>query len=192
MLGSLEQLSPEVLTRVMDTNFFGVCHTTRAVLPSMRERGSGRIITVTSVGGLLGQPFNDAYCAAKFAVEGLMESLAPVARQFGIHVSLVEPGPVHSAFVDSARARSGATLSSDVPGYAELLSRYAAAVQGVFAEHGQTPDDVGRLIVEIARSPSPHLRYPTSPYARGLVARKYVDPSGDSIVELFASRLRGS
>ncbi len=75
-LGSLEQTSDADLKRTMGINFFGVWHTTKAVFPHMRERGSGRIISVTSVGGLIGQPFNEAYCAAKFAVEGMMEGFA--------------------------------------------------------------------------------------------------------------------
>ena len=75
-LGAMEQTSDATLQRVMDVNFFGVWRLTQAVLPSMRRAGSGHIISVTSIGGLLGQPFNDAYCALKFAVEGFMESLA--------------------------------------------------------------------------------------------------------------------
>lgn len=190
MLGSVEQVAPQSLARAMDTNFFGVWNTTRAVLPSMRERGAGRIVTVTSVGGLLGQPFNDAYCAAKFAVEGMMESLAPVARAFGVRVSLVEPGPVNTEFVRGTRERSQANLASDVPGYAELIAAYAASTQNVFAEHGQTGDEVGRILVEVLESPEPHLRYVTSDFAREMVQRKYVDPTGDSILEIFGSRLR--
>lgn len=74
----LEQTTDDELKRVMDVNFFGVWRMTRAVLPVMRAARSGRIIRVWSIGGLIGQPFNDAYCAAKFAVEGMMDSLAPV------------------------------------------------------------------------------------------------------------------
>jgi NAD(P)-dependent dehydrogenase (short-subunit alcohol dehydrogenase family) len=77
-LGSLEQTSTESLRQIMETNFFGVWRVTQAVFPLMRTARSGRILTVTSLGGLIGQPFNDAYCAAKFAVEGFMESLAPL------------------------------------------------------------------------------------------------------------------
>ena len=82
-LGSIEQTSAEDLARLMDINFLGVWRMTQAVFPAMRERRAGRIITVTSIGGVIGQPFNDAYCAAKFAAEGLMESLAPTARKLG-------------------------------------------------------------------------------------------------------------
>src|SRR5436190_1948312 len=90
-LGTLEQDSLEEYRRVFEVNFFGVLRVSKAALPHLRASG-GRLVTVTSVGGVIGQPFNEAYCAAKFAVEGLMESLAPVAQRHGVHVSLVEPG----------------------------------------------------------------------------------------------------
>ena len=69
-LGTLEQFSLDELDEVMATNFFSVARMCQLVLPSQRAKGAGRILTVTSVGGVVGQPFNDAYCAAKFAVEG--------------------------------------------------------------------------------------------------------------------------
>src|SRR5947208_15214972 len=115
-LGTLEQTSFEDLRRTMDINFFGVWRVTRAVLPAMRTARSGRIITNTSIGGLIGQPFNDAYCAAKFAVEGLMESLAPVARRVGVWISLIEPGPVNTGFVASVREKRERANTAGVEG----------------------------------------------------------------------------
>ncbi|MGI8748610.1 MAG: SDR family oxidoreductase, partial [Deinococcus sp.] len=98
-LGTTEQTGGADLRRIFEVNFFGTWGLTQAALPHMREAGSGHIISVTSIGGLIGQPFNDAYCAAKFAVEGMMESLAPVMERFGVRVSLIEPGAVSSEFV---------------------------------------------------------------------------------------------
>ena len=83
-VASLEQLSMDDLRAQLEVNYLGVAALTKLVLAPMRLAGSGRIVTVTSVGGVVGQPFADAYCAAKFAVEGLMQSLAPVVAQFGI------------------------------------------------------------------------------------------------------------
>ena len=88
-VGTLEQLSDADLQAQLDTNYLSVARLTRLVLPGMRERGHGRIVTVTSVGGAVGQPFADAYCGAKFAVEGLMQSLAPVVAPFGIDVAIL-------------------------------------------------------------------------------------------------------
>jgi len=192
MLGSVEQLSSETVRHVMETNFFGVWNMTAAVLPKMRERRKGHIITVTSVGGLLGQPFNDSYCAAKFAVEGMMESLAPVAGALGVKVSMVEPGPVHTEFVSSTREASVPVLTSDIEGYGALVARYAESIGGVFEEHGQASEEIAKLITQIAGTEKPHLRYTTSDYVRALVGHKYVDPTGDTIVKLFTARLTGN
>src|SRR4051794_24666865 len=73
----------------MEVNYFSVVSVTKSALPHLRATG-GRLITITSVGGVVGQPFNEAYCAAKFAVEGFMESLAPVAAALGVAVCIVE------------------------------------------------------------------------------------------------------
>jgi NAD(P)-dependent dehydrogenase (short-subunit alcohol dehydrogenase family) len=192
-LGTLEQIPNAALRRTMDINFFGVWRVTRAVLPLMRAAGSGRIITVSSVGGVVGQVFNDAYCAAKFAVEGMMESLAPVAKRLGVHVSLVEPGPVNTEFVLSVQkavdASPHASHPTDGDAYATMMNAYVAVTRQAFAAVGQTPDEVGRVIVEAATVAEPHFRYVTSDMAREFVARKFVDTTGDSVVALSGARL---
>jgi NAD(P)-dependent dehydrogenase (short-subunit alcohol dehydrogenase family) len=189
-LATMEETSFEELTQVMDVNFYGVWRVTAAVYPRMRAAGSGRIITNTSVGGLVGQPFNDAYCAAKFAVEGFMESLAPVAQRLGIHVSLVEPGPVNTEFVASVQEkRADVSARGAAAVYSTMRESYLSATSQVFATIGQSGADVGRVIVEVATTAAPHLRYQTSDLIRGLVGRKYVDPTGDSILAMTGARL---
>lgn len=188
-IGALEQTSEAELRRVMEVNFFGAWRTTQAVLPAMRAAGRGRIVSVTSVGGLFGQPFNDAYCAAKFAVEGAMEALAPVAARFGVRASLVEPGPVNTEFVASVMRTSPVATATAPDAYSELIGRYRASTANVFATLGQTGDDVARVILEAATAENPHFRYVTSEFVRGLAAQKYVDPTGDSVVAIFGARL---
>ncbi len=97
-LGTIETESVDDVRRVMEVNFFGVVAVTKAAMPHLRASG-GRLVTVSSVGGAIGQPFNEAYCAAKFAVEGFMESLVPVAATVGVTVVVIEPGAVASDFV---------------------------------------------------------------------------------------------
>ena len=82
---------------------------------------SGRIITVSSAGGLVGQPFNDAYCAASVAVEGFLESLAPVAKCLGIQASLIEPGPVNTVFVSTVLKRVRESESNIQAAYGPML-----------------------------------------------------------------------
>lgn len=189
LLGSLEQTPFADLERAMDVNFYGVWRVTQAIFPIMRAAGSGRIVTLSSVGGLIGQPFNDAYCAAKFAVEGFMESLAPVAKRLGVHVSLIEPGPVNTEFVASV-LRGVSESEPDVQAvYGPMIETYFSAMQQAFASNGQTGDDIAKVILEAATTASPHLRYTTSRMIRGLISKKYVDPTGDSVIELTGARL---
>ena len=177
--GTLEQLDDDELRRVLELNFFGVARVTRAVVPGMRSRGSGRIMTVTSMNGVIAMPFSDAYNAAKFAVEGLMEGLAPVLATFGVFVSVLEPGPVRTAFLRNAGGRTGGVGTSDP--YADLLSGYNATMAGLLGG-GETPESVADVIAGIARDPRPHLRYQSSPAATGMAARKLIDPTGDTVL----------
>lgn len=97
-----EHASLEDIAWVNDVNYMGVVRCTKAVLPHMRERRLGHIINICSVGGLVGQPFNEFYCAAKFAVEGYTESLASyVTPSFNVKFTLVEPGGVSTEFVNN-------------------------------------------------------------------------------------------
>jgi len=188
-LGTMEETTFEQLTQVMDVNFYGVWRVTEAVFPHMRRAGSGRIVTNTSIGGLIGQPFNDAYCAAKFAVEGFMESLAPVASRLGIHVSIIEPGPVATEFVATVREKLGQNQPTEASGaYTTMRDSYLAASTQVFAM-AQTGADVARVMVEAATAEQPHLRYVTSDLVRGIAGRKYVDLTGDSIIAMTGARL---
>ena len=190
-LGSVEQTSDADLRRVMELNFFGVWNLTKAVLPIMRAAGSGRIVTVTSVGGLLGQPFNEAYCAAKFAVEGMMEGLAPLARNMGIAVCLVEPGPILTEFVNNVRAVSQGSIAGMTAPYDRFVQNYMASTGDVFAKYGQSGDDIARIIAHLATTAAPDFRTITSDFAKAMVAVKVVDPTGNSIPPIFTGRLAG-
>ena len=90
--GFFEELSPEDFRAQIETNLFGPVNVTRAVLPVMRAQRRGLIVTISSTGGISGQAFVSAYSAAKFGVEGWIESLAPEVAPFGIRTMLVEPG----------------------------------------------------------------------------------------------------
>jgi len=180
--GTLEQLSLAEMAASMDVNFWGVARMTRAVLPGMRTARRGRIVTVTSMNGLIGMPFSDAYNAAKFAVEGLMEGLAPVMASFGVQVSVIEPGPVRTPFFAKIAAAAGEPGADDP--YAAMRSRYDAALAAMVQGGGaQEPEGVAQVIVEAVTADAPRLRYQSSPAATAMAGRKIVDVTGQSIVQ---------
>ncbi|MER7585307.1 SDR family oxidoreductase [Kitasatospora sp. NPDC097691] len=179
-VGTLEQESVEDVRAVMEVNFFGVLHVTKAALPLLRA-GGGRVLTVTSVGGVIGQPFNEAYCAAKFAVEGFMESLAPVAATAGVSVSVVEPGAVASEFVANVGLADDA-LDQAGP-YAPALAAYLERTRGAFAA-AQTPQDVAARIVDQLTADRPAFRLLTSDTARAFAATKLKDLDGSAVQTL--------
>lgn len=186
--GTVEQLTIDEFERSFAVNFYGVVRVTRAVVSGMRVNSRGRIISVTSMNGVVAMPFSDAYNAAKFAVEGLMEGLAPVLRSFGISISVLEPGPVRTSFLRNAAGRV-TEVATDDP-YAELINRYNGTMAGLL-NTGESPADVAAVISSIARDPHPAFRYQSSPAATGLAARKLVDPTGNSVIAATAAFLHG-
>lgn len=180
--GSTEELTIDDFRRSFETNVLGSVRLLHAVLPTWRERGSGRFIAVSSVAGAVGQPFNDAYCMSKFALEGLLESLHPVIAQFGIHVSLVEPGPVAGDFADKYAPGQGRDGDS---AYAESYARFKQVQAGGFAT-AQTNDEIAAFLWQVAGSETPVLRYQTSELVEKLVGLKLKDMTGERITGLTA------
>ncbi|MFB7470382.1 SDR family NAD(P)-dependent oxidoreductase [Kitasatospora sp. NPDC056184] len=182
-VGTVERDGLAPVREVMEVNFFGVVEVTRAALPHLRATG-GRVVTVTSVGGVVGQPFNEAYCAAKFAVEGFMESLAPVAATVGVAVSVVEPGAVASEFVASQGIDLPALLAAAGP-YAPALDAYAARTRAAF-DQAQTPEEAAETVVAALTADRPPFRLQTSDRARAFVAAKLADLDGSAVQHLTA------
>lgn len=181
-LGTLENDSLADIRKVMEVNFFGVLSVSKAALPHLRATG-GRLITVTSVGGVIGQPFNEAYCAAKFAVEGYMESLAPVARTLGMSVSVVEPGAVATEFVNNV----GIDLEAEIDAgpYTGALRRYIDRTVEQFLDgSAQTPAGAAEAVMEALTADRPAFRIQTTDWARGFVATKLADVDGSAVQHL--------
>ncbi|AJM77139.1 SDR family oxidoreductase [Rathayibacter toxicus] len=185
-LGITEFDDSAQLRRVMEVNFFGTVALTRAALPQLRC-SRGRIVTVSSVAGIIGQPFSENYCASQFALEGFFETLAPVAASVGVQVSLIEPGPVRSGFIHNTGIDVGAVVTRAGP-YAPALTAYLDRVTSSFASsYAQDPSEVAAVIVATLRDPEPPLRRQTSEWAHGFVARKLSDTDGSTV----ASAIRG-
>ncbi|MEV5505490.1 SDR family NAD(P)-dependent oxidoreductase [Streptomyces orinoci] len=186
-VGTIEQGSIDDVRAAMEVNFFGVVAATRAALPHLRA-ARGRVITITSVGGVVGQPFNEAYCAAKFAVEGFMESLAPVAATVGVEVTVVEPGAVASEFVANLGQDLDGVLATAGP-YTPALQAYLARTRQSFA-NAQTPAEAAAPVIEALTAEHPAFRIQTSAWARDFVGVKLADLDGSAVRNLTGPWVR--
>src|SRR3954453_20809811 len=116
-VGAVEETTDEELRALFELHFFAPAALTRAVLPHMRRQGGGAIVQMSSVGGQVTAPGFGAYCATKFALEGLTETLRDEVSDFGIHTLIVEPG----AFRTGLFRREAAYESSEMPEYADTV-----------------------------------------------------------------------
>ncbi|WP_282836654.1 SDR family NAD(P)-dependent oxidoreductase [Microbacterium flavum] len=184
-VGTIELEDLADVRAVFEVNFFGVVALTQAVLPLLRE-SRGRLVTVSSVGGVVGQPFNEAYCAAKFAVEGFMESLAPVAATQGVRVSVVEPAAVATEFVPNIGL--DALQSAAGTPYADAMSAYLARTATSFdPANAQTPDSAAEAIVAVLTAAEPPARAQTSDAARRFAGMKLADLDGSAVTSVTAT-----
>jgi NAD(P)-dependent dehydrogenase (short-subunit alcohol dehydrogenase family) len=184
-VGTLELLTVDDFRSAMEVNYFGVVALTRAAIPHLRASG-GRLITISSIGGAVGQPFNEAYCAAKFAVEGFMESLQPVAKTVGVGVHIVEPGAVSSDFVANAGVDPAAMIAS-AGVYGPAISAYISRTTAQFSgKNAQTPDEVAQTVLASLQDSNPAFRIQTSEWAREFVATKLSDLDGSRVTSMTA------
>jgi NAD(P)-dependent dehydrogenase (short-subunit alcohol dehydrogenase family) len=153
--GAVEDTAPEDLLRQLDTNLLGPLRMVHAVAPHMRAQGRGRIVQISSLAGRIGVPFQGAYSASKFALEGLSEALALELRPFGIDVVLVQPGDVRSGF---GAARTWTERARENPLYRERAARAVAAMERA-ERTGPPPERVARLVARIVAARRPRLRY---------------------------------
>ena len=155
LVGAVEEVDDDEARALFDVNVFGLLNVTRAVLPGMREAGSGRIINLSSVAGIASGPGSGIYSASKYAVEGISEAQRQELEPLGIFVTVVEPGVFRTDFLDPSSLRTAAATIDD----------YAATDRRGWAEsenHRQTgdPAKAAAAILELARSPEPPLRLP--------------------------------
>ncbi|WP_217592575.1 SDR family oxidoreductase [Cohnella sp. GbtcB17] len=179
-LRALGQADPADIHRVFDTNVYGVMHTIRAALPLLRQAANGGyIIATSSVGGLVGQPLNEIYCASKFAVEGLLESLATYYKPtFNIDVTLLEPGAIATQFVGTVMEQVNATGGILDDEYKPVVQRY---LDGFASRNAvpQTAESVADVVGELLQMETKPLRIRTSEAAETFARFKTSqDPTG--------------
>src|SRR3954447_22511058 len=147
--GFFEELSPQQVEAQVRTILFGTMTVTRAALPTMRRQRSGHIVAISSLAGLIGQEFCSAYAAAKFGVEGFIESLATEVEQFGIGTTIVEPGFFRTDLL-TPESTTWAELSID--DYAEQAAATKEAGRGRSGQRGGDPAKLARALIEIVGS----------------------------------------
>jgi NAD(P)-dependent dehydrogenase (short-subunit alcohol dehydrogenase family) len=179
--GALETVPMDEVRRQFETNVFGLVRMCQLVLPGMRERGSGRIVNVSSMGGTFTFPGAGAYHATKYAVEALSDALRFEVAGFGVRVVVIQPGIIRTGFADAA---------TDALGHAEADGPYGAfnaAVgkatrevyeQGPVARLGGGPETVARAIEKALTVEKPKPRYRVTPSAHLLIRQRALMTDG--------------
>jgi NAD(P)-dependent dehydrogenase (short-subunit alcohol dehydrogenase family) len=170
LVGESEATSPEQAREQFETNLFGTVRMINAILPAMRRQGGGRIVNLSSLVGLTGVPLLSLYSASKFALEGYSESLRYELRDFGIPVSLIEPGFVRTGLGDHARR-----AASPVPAYDGVRGPAFAAIAERI-EAGMAPGRVAEAVLRAVRARRPRLRYRVGREATWIPRIKTVAP----------------
>ncbi len=171
------------LRKQFDVNFFGTLAITRAVLPILREYGKGRIITLSSMLGLVSLPYQGIYAASKFALEALRMEV----RDFNVDVVLIEPGWISTAFLKTAMTQASQQWLDD-PVYGKSLSTYFAisteaetknpvGVAKIAAAMAGSPEQVAQTIIKALEAKNPKARYPVTAMAKWMPRLARVMPT---------------
>ena len=154
--GFFEELSPEQVRSQIETLLFGPMNVTRAALPVMRAQRSGLVLTISSTAGISGGAFTTAYTAAKFGVEGWMESLAPEVATFGIRTMLVEPGFFRTELLSTD---STTYAEPHIDDYMESTKETITAWTGMNGQQGGDPAKLADALVQLAALDTPPARF---------------------------------
>ena len=161
--GPVEFATEEEIREQMDANFMGLVHFVTAVLPYMRAQGKGKIIALSSIGGLMGLPFQGFYSASKFAIEGYCEALRLETRAMGVTVTVIRPGDFSTGFTGSRKKTANAEALQVYKTYAESMGK---------VEHDETgglkPQVLAQKISKIIRKQHPRYGYVVASFEQRL------------------------
>jgi NAD(P)-dependent dehydrogenase (short-subunit alcohol dehydrogenase family) len=171
--GFFEELSPEQVRNQIETLLFGPMNVTRAILPVMRKQRSGLVITISSTAGISGQLFCTAYAAAKFGIEGWMESLTPEILPFGIHTMLVEPGFFRTELLSK---ESTTYAPPSIEDYSNQTKEIVSNWNSMHGKQGGDPKKLACALVKLASLEKPPMRF-----AAGSDAIKTFESKADAL-----------
>jgi NAD(P)-dependent dehydrogenase (short-subunit alcohol dehydrogenase family) len=187
--GFFEELSPQDFRAQIETTLFGPMNVTRAVLPVMRAQRSGLVVAISSTAGIVGQEFCTAYAAAKFGVEGWIESLTPEVAPFGIRTMVVEPGFFRTELLTPESTNYAEPSIDD---YAERTNQTVAAWNAMNGQQGGDPAKLANALVQLASQDEPPLRFAAGADAIAKVEQKAKDllTQADAYRELSSNLAR--
>lgn len=158
--GAVEDLTAAVLREQLEVNLIGTHDLTRRLIPAMRANGAGRIVQCSSILGFVSAPYRGAYCASKFALEALTTAMRLELEPSGIKVSLIEPGPIRSRFVENSIARLEGRIDLENSVHREAYAaRLASMKAGGKAAFKLEPSAVTKRLIHALESPRPQRRY---------------------------------
>jgi short-subunit dehydrogenase len=177
VIGAMEDVSVDVLRAHFDVNVFGVHDLTRRLIPAMRAAGRGRIVNCSSVLGLVSGPYRGPYCATKFALEAMSDALRQELAGSGIHVAVLQPGPIRTRFLDTTLATFKTNI--DVAGSPHRVAyetRMKAMENDTASRFKLGPEAVVKALVHALESPRPKARYRISPHTHVIAWAKRLLP----------------
>jgi len=185
--GPVELVDDMRLRKQFDVNVFGTLALTRAVLPILREQGRGRIITLSSMLGLVSLPYQGVYAASKFALEALFEALRMEVKDFCIDVVLIEPGWISTTFLKTAMAQASQQWLNDAT-YGASLSKYFSisteaetekptGAAKIAAAMAGSPELVAQTVIKALEAERPKARYPVTAMAKWLPKLAHIIPT---------------
>jgi NAD(P)-dependent dehydrogenase (short-subunit alcohol dehydrogenase family) len=167
--GFFEELTPEQIQRQIETNLIGPMNVTRAVLPVMRKQRAGKVVSTSSVAGIVGQEFCSAYAASKFGLEGWMESLRFEVEPFGIHTTIVEPGFFRTELLTK---ESTAYADLSINDYAERTAATRPAWEAMSGQQTNDPAKFAKALITVVGEDEPPLRWAAGADALAAVEQK--------------------
>jgi NAD(P)-dependent dehydrogenase (short-subunit alcohol dehydrogenase family) len=170
LLGAVEEASADEVRRLYETNVFGLLNVTRAVLPQMRERRSGHVINISSLGGVQSTAGFGVYCSTKFAVEGLTEALHAELAPLGIHATVVEPGYFRTEFLEG---QSLVTSPRELGDYAASAGRVREAAKQISLNQPGDPVRLAQAMLTLVDAKHPPLRLPLGTDTLQAIADKH-------------------
>ena len=170
LLGAVEEASADEVRRLYETNVFGLLNVTRAVLPQMRERRSGHVINISSLGGVRSAAGFGVYCSTKFAVEGLTEALHAELAPLGIHATVVEPGYFRTEFLEG---QSLVTSPRELADYAASAGAVRELAKQISLNQPGDPERLAQAMLTLVDAKTPPLRLPLGTDTLQAIADKH-------------------